>query len=184
MNVLYLGKAGCECRKTDDRYLGKAELYNPPKTHEEAIHPLDSAIWELGEAFKGLRDEDVWVRPHPRLLSIGELAAHVAYGEFKTFFREFESPLLGDGVRYYPVVLEKPLALDLGAEAVYAEVKRIHEAGKAQFLVESPDLAGKSPYREGWTWSYALEYAAFHVAYHAGQMYSVRHLMGHTTEDN
>ena len=153
-------------------------------THEEAIKPLDSAIWEMSEAFKGLEDGDVWVRADPRLLSVGELAAHVAYGEVKSFFTDFESPLITDGARYYPITVAEPLILELGAEALYAEVKRIHEACKEKFLVERPELDSKSPYREGWTWAYVLEYAAFHIAYHTGQMYSVRHLMGHQTADN
>ena len=40
-------------------------------THEEALIPIDHAIWEMSEAFDGLQDGDLWVRPHPRLLSIG-----------------------------------------------------------------------------------------------------------------
>jgi uncharacterized damage-inducible protein DinB len=153
-------------------------------THEEALKPLDSAIWELGEVFKGLSDEDVWVRPHPRLLSIGELAAHVAYGEVQSILGEFESPLFAKAATYYPKILAEPVTVDLGAEALYAEVKRLHEACKAHVLTEQPDLAGKSPHRTGWTWSYILEYGAFHIAYHLGQMYSARHLLGHETEDN
>jgi hypothetical protein len=48
---------------------------------ELLIKALDTAHWELGEAFKGLSDEDVWKRPHPRLLSVGELASHIAFWE-------------------------------------------------------------------------------------------------------
>lgn len=153
-------------------------------THEEAIKPLDSAIWEMSEVFDGLKDEDVWVRAHPRLLSIGELAAHVAYGEAKSFFDEFASPLISDGIRYYPVTVDSSVILDMDATALFEEVKRVHEACKERFLAERPDLDSKSPYREEWTWSYVLEYMAFHIAYHTGQMYSVRHLMGHETNDN
>lgn len=153
-------------------------------THEEAIKPLDSAIWEMSEVFDGLQDADVWVRAHPNLLSIGELAAHVAYGEASSFFIEFESPLVRHEVRYYPYTKEEGIALQLGAEALYAEVKRIHEACKTSFLEQRPDLDSKSPFREEWTWSYVLEYMAFHIAYHTGQMYSVRHLMGHETNNN
>jgi uncharacterized damage-inducible protein DinB len=153
-------------------------------THEEALKPLDSAIWEMSEAFQGLNDEDVWVRPHPRLLSIGELAAHVAYGEIQWMYPEMESPLTAQPVTYYPHAVAQPLHAEMGAEALYAEVKRVHEACKAHILETRPDLTSKLPRRDDWTWGYTLEYMAFHIAYHTGQMYSVRHLMGHETADN
>lgn len=146
---------------------------------------LDEGIWEMGEAFKGLDDADVWRRPHENLLSIGELAAHVAYWEAETFLgKDFKSELTDLVDRYYLVTLEEPKARQMGAEAVYNEVKRIHEASKQAFFADSPDLESNNPHREDWTWGSVLRYQIFHVAYHTGQMYSVRHLMGHETEDN
>lgn len=153
-------------------------------THEEAFQPLDSAIWEMGEAFRGLEDRDVWRRAHPSLLSVGELAAHVADGEAASFIPDFDSPLVTEAAGYYPKTLAQPLRLDMGAEALYSEVKRVHEACKERFLRERPELSSLNPSRQEWTWAYTLEYAAFHAAYHTGQMYSVRHLMGHQTADN
>jgi len=150
------------------------------------IKALDTASWEMGEAFKGLPDEDVWKRAHPRLLSVGELAAHVAYWEAQTFFGDgFESPLTGNPTAsYYTGNAGEPYELPLGAEAVYAEVKRVHEACKASFLATPHDSEEPNPHREGWTWGFAIEYQVFHLAYHTGQMYSVRHLLGHETVDN
>jgi hypothetical protein len=149
------------------------------------IKALDSAQWELSEAFKGLPDGDVWKRPDPRLLSVGELAAHVAYWEAKSFFGDdFESPLTGPASRYYTSNVGEPLELPMGAEAVLAEVRRIHEAAKASFLAEPHDSEEKNANRGDWTWGFTLEYQLFHVAYHAGQMYSVRHLLGHQPVDN
>jgi len=153
-------------------------------THEEAIKPVDSAIWEMSEAFIDMPDADVWRRPHAKLLSFGELAAHVAYSEAEYLLEGFASPLIDRNLRYYPYTVEQPVTLDMGAEALYAEVKRIHEAGKAAFLEAKPDLAANHPGRPDWTWGYTLEYMAFHAAYHTGQMYSVRHLLGHETADN
>ena len=153
-------------------------------THEEAFKPLDLAIWEMSEAFAGLADDAVWVRADPRLLSVGELAAHVANGEAKSFFAEFDSPLVCDEASYYPHSIAHPLSLTFGAGALYAEVKRIHEACKAKFLAELPALDSNCEFREGWTWIYTLQYMAFHIAYHTGQMYSVRHLLGHETANN
>lgn len=149
------------------------------------LKALDTAIWEMGEGFKGLKDEDVWVRVHPRLLSIGEIAAHVAYGECQWLPTEgVESPLVTGAASYYTSNVEAPFQLNLGAEAVYAEVKRVHEQCKAAFLASPKDSEDSNPAREGLTWGMAMEYQVFHVAYHTGQIYSVRHLMGHETQDN
>lgn len=150
------------------------------------VKALDTAIWEMGEAFKGLEDADVWRRAHPRLLSIGELAAHVAYWEAYSFFGKdkIEGPLIQGAAHYYTVNADEPLELDMGAEAVYKEVQRIHELCKAEFTANPHDSEEPNPNREGWPWGTTLEYQAFHIAYHTGQMYSVRHLFGHTTVDN
>lgn len=150
------------------------------------VKALDTAIWEMGEAFKGLSDDDVWRRPHPRLLSVGELAAHVAYGEARWILGEgvVESPLAVPAASYYTSHADAPFALPMGAGAVYQEVKRIHALCKAAFEADPHDSEEPTPHREGATWGWTLEYQGFHVAYHTGQMYSVRHLMGHHTEDN
>lgn len=146
---------------------------------------LDTAVWEMGEGFKGLPDEDVWKRSDPRLLSVGEIAAHVAHWEAQTFFGDgFESPLAQPAARYYTTHAGEPFSLPMSAEEVYGEVRRIHEAAKASFLANPHDSEEPNPHRSGWTWGFALEYQAFHIAYHTGQIYSVRHLLGHQTVDN
>lgn len=150
------------------------------------LKALDTAHWEMGEAFKGLPDEDVWRRPHPRLLSVGELAAHIALGEAQSFLGEggVESPLFVRAARYYTANVEEPFDLQLGAKEVLAEVERIHVLSHAAFAADAKDAEQPNPNRNDWTWGFTLEYMAFHVAYHTGQMYSVRHLLGHETVDN
>lgn len=149
------------------------------------VKAWDTAHWEMGEAFKGLPDDDVWKRPHPRLLSVGELACHVAYWEAQSFFGEaFESPLRLGTARYYTSNSDEPFSLPLGAEELYAEVKRIHEACKAEFTAHPHDSEELNPFRDNGSWGWTVEYQAFHLAYHTGQMYSVRHLLGHETVDN
>ena len=146
---------------------------------------LDTAFWELGEAFKGMPDADLWKRPDPKLLSVGELAAHIAYGEAISFLGEdFASPLVSHLARYYPHSIEEQMILDMGAEEVYQEIMRIHEACKAAFQALNPNLDALSTTREGWKWEDIMVYMAFHVAYHTGQIYSARHLFGHETIDN
>ncbi len=152
---------------------------------DQLLKALDSAMWEMSEAFSGLQDADVWRRADPRLLSVGELAAHIAYGEADSFFgKAVDSPLVASQIRYYPYAQAEGLTLEMGAAEVLAEVQRIHALCKEKLAAEPHDSEDPNPYREGWTWGYVLEYMAFHVAYHTGQMYSVRHLMGHETADN
>ncbi|MCW5937849.1 MAG: DinB family protein [Fimbriimonadaceae bacterium] len=149
------------------------------------IAALDSAVWELSEAFKDFPDSDVWKRPDPRLLSAGELAAHIAYWEAESLLGGgFESPLVNKAADYYTSHVGQPFELNLGAEAVYAEVKRVHEACKAALVASPHDSEQPCSNRDGWTWGYTLQYQVFHVAYHTGQVYSVRHLLGHETPDN
>jgi uncharacterized damage-inducible protein DinB len=49
----------------------------------------------------------------------------------------------------------------------------------------NPDLDGRAPYWPAHSnYGEYLRYAAFHIAYHTGQMYSARHLLGEVTPDN
>ncbi len=121
---------------------------------EALIKAMDSAVWEMGEAFKGLEDGDLWRRADARLLSVGENAAHAAYWEAQTFFGDgFESPLVAPASRYYTSSLEAPFALEMGAEAAYAEVKRVHEACRARFAELAPGPEENCPFRGDWTWA-------------------------------
>jgi len=150
------------------------------------IKAWKSAHWEMGEAFKGLPDEDLWKRPAPRLLSVGELACHVAYWDALSVLGEgtLESPLFVQASDYYTTNADEPFVLLLGSEAVYAELTRIHEACLAWLSQNPQDSESPNPHRAGWKWGGIMEYRSFHAAYHTGQMYSVRHLLGHKTEDN
>lgn len=156
------------------------------------IEALDEAHREFAIALGDFPDEDLWKRPHPRLLSVGELAGHVAYGEAVWVFGDgshkpdlealsIQSPLVDDGFRYYLSSVELPFQVALNAKEVLAEVARIHAAARAVIV----GLGKDDPYTGQWgTWGYLVQYQAFHVAYHTGQIYSVRHLLGHEPEDN
>jgi uncharacterized damage-inducible protein DinB len=146
---------------------------------------LDAAFWELGEALTDMPDADLWRRAHPKLLSVGELTAHIAYGEWTAFISEEPaSSLATDQVQYYLSNVDEMVAMPLGMDEVRAELDRIHQLSKTTFYGNSWDLDQKNPLREDWTWEYTLIYMAFHLAYHTGQIYSVRHLLGHETVDN
>lgn len=109
----------------------------------------------------------------------------MAYGEAQSFLSDHTfSPIIADQASYYKKTVDAPFQLNLGEADLHAEVKKVHEACKAAIMAAKPGLDDPSPFRKGWTWGYVLEYMAFHFAYHTGQMYSVRHLMGHETNDN
>jgi len=156
------------------------------------ISAWDEGHREFAIALEGLANEDLWTRAHPRLLSVGELAAHVAYwqavwvlggGADKPDLDHLpvKSPLIDHAFRYYTSNVEAPTRLDLGTDQVLAELMRVHDAAKAAVAGKGKD----EPCPGQWgTWGNIVQYQAFHVAYHTGQAYSVRHLMGHETEDN
>lgn len=163
---------------------------------------LDLAYFELGEAFKGLKDEHVWKRPAEGLLSVGELAGHISYWEANKFTGEAEggkmkpdlskcklkSPLIDQRFAYYPGTLETPPSdehLAMTAEQVHAEMVRIHNGAMEHLKAANPDLDAHVPGYPAWaTYREFLKYAIFHCSYHTGQMYSARHLLGENPPDN
>ena len=161
---------------------------------------LELGFFEVGEAFKGVADENVWRRAPGGLLSVGELAGHIAYWEAVRCAGEettggskpdlsqcpIKSPLLDERFRYYTSTIDASPSdehLAMCAEQVHSELIRIHKQSIAHLRALSPDLQSKAPW---WHSSYEeyLKYGIFHVAYHTGQMYSVRHLLGETPPDN
>lgn len=156
------------------------------------LDALDEGHREFKIALEGLSDADLWLRPHPRLWSVGELAGHVAYGLALWVFGDgtyrtelanlpIQSPLLDPRFAYYALGPETPTKLDLGVTEVLAEVERVHRLAEA--ALKGKEMSDAYPGQWG-TWGALVQYEAFHVAYHTGQIYSARHLMGHETEDN
>jgi hypothetical protein len=160
---------------------------------------LDLAYFEVGEAFDGLADENVWKRPAAGLLSVGELAGHVAYWEAARFACDFpektdmakcavKSPLIDNTFRYYSTNLDlQPSTehLAMTAAEVLSELRRVHKESVEHLKSVNPELGAHPPGLESyWTYETSIQYMCFHVSYHVGQMYSVRHLLGERTPDN
>lgn len=158
------------------------------------VDAWDLGHWEFGEALDGLADEDLWRRPTPTLLSIGEIMGHMAYWEAI----RFTGPVVEDDprgslvdarFRYYDTTLADPVVLPLGVAQAAAELKRVHDAAAAVVRAADPDSQARPPAEitgmwDDATWGDLVMYMAFHVGYHTGQAYSVRHLLGHMTKDN
>ncbi|MBC8135940.1 MAG: DUF664 domain-containing protein [Fibrella sp.] len=178
---------------------------------ETYLDLLDMEYFEIGEAFKGLTDENVWKRPADSMLSVGEIAGHICYWEASrlaggggnldehvatdTDACRVSSPLIDSRFAYYPKTLasspsEEHLAMT--ANDVFRELMRVHTESVAIFRESNPDLdsdatgwsSGATGWPEGMTHKDILKYLVFHVAYHTGQIYSVRHLLGEKTVDN
>jgi uncharacterized damage-inducible protein DinB len=146
---------------------------------------IDTSMWELGEAFSELNDDDVWRRMDPKLLSIGEICLHMSYWQMSYFLSaDYNSVLKNESARYYFHTIESPIQLEIGAEELYTELQRVQADAKAAFSAMNPDLDAQHPSRHEMTWRQILEYQTFHIPYHTGQIYSIRHLMGHETVDN
>jgi len=163
---------------------------------EACLKLLEVGYYEVKFALEGLADENVWRRPAEGLLSVGELAGHAAYWEAVRLAGEGEdlakcrvsSPLIDNRFGYYPMTIATPPSeqhLAMTAEQVYRELLRVHEESVAHFKALNPDPDTRIPgCPTGFTYSGYLKYAVFHIAYHTGQMYSVRHLLGEETPDN
>jgi len=163
---------------------------------EAYLQALELAYFELGEAFKGLADENVWKRPAEKLLSVGELAGHIAFWEAVRLAGEgpdpapcrVSSPLIDRRFRYHPVTLATPPSEQhraMTAEQVWRELLRVHEESLAHFRALSPDPDTRIPgCPTGFTYGEYLKYLVFHVSYHTGQIFTVRHLLGEETPDN
>jgi hypothetical protein len=163
---------------------------------ETYLKLLEQDYFELGEAFKGLADENVWKRPAEGLLSVGELAGQMAYWEAIRLAGEGEDlakckvscPLVDARFRYYSSTIRTPPSeqhMAMTAAQVHSELVRVHEESLAHFKALNPDLDSVSPGLPfNFTYGTSLEYLVFHIAYHTGQIYTVRHLLGEETVDN
>src|SRR5579862_1611421 len=163
---------------------------------------IEEGYYEIGFAFDGLADENVWKRPAEGLLSIGEIAGHVAFWEAVKFASEggggLENPdlsqckvrslLIDPRFKYYSNTIATPPSpehLAMTAKEVCSELLRVHNESMAHLKATNPDLDTAPP---GWdpyhTYRRLLKYAAFHIAYHTGQIYTARHLLGEEPPDN
>jgi hypothetical protein len=167
---------------------------------EPYLEMLEEGHYEAKFAFDGLADENVWKRPSPTLLSVGEIAGHIAYWEAVRLAGEggdprpdvdkcrVKSPLVDVRFSYYPEQIENGPSeahVKMTAAQVCAELVRVHTEAVADFKARNPDPESTPPgWDPFWTYRSSLKYAVFHIGYHTGQMYSVRHLLGETTPDN
>jgi hypothetical protein len=163
---------------------------------ETCLKLLEVGYYEIQFAFEGLAEENVWKRPAEGLLSVGELAGHLAYWEAVRLAGEGESlekcqvrsPLIDSRFRYYSNTITMPPSEQqqaMTAQQVYEELLRVHQESIRHFQSLNVDPDTYIPgCPNGFTYGEYLQYAVFHIAYHTGQMFSARHLQGEETPDN
>lgn len=165
---------------------------------ETYLAVLEEGFYEAKIAFEGLSDANVWKRPAPGLLSVGELAGHVAYWEAVKLAGEGGEPvestqgsppssgigqepdpakcrvsslLIDARFSYYPTTistLPSDEHLAMTAEQVCSELMRVHNESVAYFKTLNADLDSCPP-----GWPAGNTYRAF-------LSYAVFHVSYHT----
>lgn len=149
--------------------------------------------------FEGLAEKHLHARPGPGALSISEGCAHLMRSEASIILRYLfgEPPELWEDhfmlkapYGWPPDILMAPV--DLRLREMTAKEIRLMVLDRHERLYQrssSLDLPLDHRFEDDWsgpapTVEVRLRFAAYHVAYHAGQMYEARHLLGETTPDN
>lgn len=180
---------------------------NPSPSAITNMHPEVAALREawrwsyddLQPAFDGLHPDNLHRRPAPNCPAISEIAAHLAYDEAMIVMEllgkrdpsewNIDSPLVDATYAWLPDILGAEVSAGLkalGPTDVYREVKRVHDLMFER--TAALDLPANFKIREGDTvWATVagrLIYCAYHAAYHIGQIYQTRALLGEATPDN
>lgn len=166
------------------------------------VHTLIEAwhwmYFETDLVLGGVKAENLHRRPAPNLISISEHLGHVARSEASIICRylagqqdhEWQTTTLTKPIfGWPPTMLESPVDPDLaamGLEELNAEYLNHHEM--CYRLALTLNLSPDHEFQDGWdrvtTVRDRLRIAAYHVGYHAGQIYTVRHLLGEETPEN
>ena len=165
------------------------------------MHPITAALvraWDWSyvdfeQAFEGMSLETLHCRPNGRIISIAEIAAHTVYSEASIVLRYLlgvpkegwgEDIMLKDPYGWPPSILEGPPSsalLRMGVE----DVRQAWLGHHRRFVsaLEGFDLPPGHRFEDEWSPAAPdvetrLRFAAYHVAYHIGQIYTTRHLLG------
>jgi hypothetical protein len=166
---------------------------------ETLLSCIESAYRDARLAFSGIREENLHRRPSPTVLALSEQASHIAQCEALILLGGLlqkpppewgiTSPLLHERYDYPPRALAHPIPdalLKLSPGEIYPEMERVHryvmEALKG-FNRQAEEVI-LAPWGEEWSVREYLSYAGYHVAYHIGQVYCIRHFFGEETPNN
>jgi hypothetical protein len=153
---------------------------------------------DVSNALKDVQEEHLHVRLEPNALAISEIVAHISYCEAQAILSillgkpkerwGIQSPLFDDRNWYPPEILARPIRSELQALSisdVATEFNRVHEFVRA--AAQGYDVPAATELKGAWgnepTVRSHLSYVGYHVAYHVGQIYLTRHLLGETTPE-
>ena len=163
------------------------------------IDAWDWSYVDFDMAFEGMSEETLHRRLSPASISIAEIAAHTTYSEASIILRYLLGIpkedwggdfMLRDPYGWPPRILESPPLpelLEMGVEEVKSAWMRHHRRFVAQ--LDSFDLPADHGFADEWSDAAPdvetrLRFAAYHVAYHIGQIYAIRQALGEATPDN
>ncbi|MBI1731044.1 DinB family protein [Candidatus Acetothermia bacterium] len=156
------------------------------------IEMLDHNYIDTRNAFRGLEEKYLHVRPIPRTLAISEIAAHIAYCEAQAVFGRLfglprkswsvTSPFFYSKYSYPPNMYTTPIRqelLEMGVAEVRDELFRIHQLVMAKLhdFEGTPEERLKGAWGRGKNVRNHLSYLVFHVAYHTGQLFLTRQFL-------
>lgn len=163
------------------------------------IDAWDWSYVDFDLAFEGMSYETLHRRLSPNSISIVEIAAHTVYSEASIILRYLlgipkeawgDHFWLRDPYGWPPRILETDPHPDLLAMSV-DEVRQSWRDHHQRFhrRLESFDLAAGHRFHDEWSEAAPdvetrLRFAAYHVAYHIGQIYTIRQIAGENTPDN
>lgn len=154
--------------------------------------------FETDLMFEGLRPENLHRRPASNLLSISEHCAHLVRSEAsivnRYLFGQLEAEWADTPMRkrlfgWPPTMLESPVDSELLRMSIH-EVRAalLAEHDRCYDLAQKLELPAEHVFDDDWarcpTVGDRLKIAAYHVGYHMGQIYTVRHLLGEETPEN
>jgi hypothetical protein len=146
----------------------------------------DEAHVDLQTALTGTPDADLWVRPHPRLVSVGELGGHVAFWEVVNVFESSARPASFLNDQRFAELDPAAIApdFDVTTEQLAAELARLHGLAVQELKRLNPTADQVVDFKPEVSWKWRVTSMVIHAAYHAGQIYSARHVLGHETPEN
>lgn len=171
------------------------------------MHPtvqtlIDAWNWsyiDMADALDEIAPEHLHLRPSPDLICISEQIAHLMRSESsiigRYIFNEPESVWAANFLTqppygWPPDILLAPVDPRLKSLS-QADLKQHLDANHQRLLekAQTLDLPPGHPFQDDWsgpapTLEVRLRFAAYHVAYHVGQIYQTRHLLGEITPDN
>ena len=167
----------------------------------EVSHLIEAWHWmyfETDLVFGGLSESNIHKRPGPGLLAVSEHAVHVARSEASIIDRflfgrpqeEWADCLFRKKeFGWPPTMLESPVDPELVKMSVReVEAEYLKQHNRCYELAKTLKLPADHTFTDDWDRCVnvrdRLRIAAYHVGYHAGQIYSARHMLGEDTPEN